>query len=462
MKHFIFTFFILTFFIPATNAQFFGGPRNDYGYHVQQTSDNGYVIVGSYQSTLKMIYVLKLDSCANLEWNKFIGDSVDISASCISQTPDSGFIIMGTQRADSANSYQRAVLIRLNAAGDSLYSRSYNYGTYWNNGYYCHVLPSGNYLLEMNSNPYGLIPYRFIETDTSGNILWTSVVDSFGGPNTPSKICLTHDGGIAMLWGGTSVVGGAEIRFTKMDSMGVIQFTKKYYDNYMYPMDLIGSGICETRDNGFFIVGQKYHGFGNSTTVSFKVDASGNGYWGGGNSQLVFQAARALSTPDSAAVFAGETLGGSATPTLRKVNNSGATIWTKTYNNIWGTVSFTDVNRQGNIVIVGSGLNPDSMDVWLLIADNAGNQVSCFSTGIENNLPEPLTIYPNPTTNQFAISSWQLEKGELEIFNSLGVKVYSAEFSRQSTVDCRQFGRGIYFVRISNSEKALTQELVIE
>jgi alpha/beta superfamily hydrolase len=83
-----------------------------------------------------------------------------------------------------------------------------------------------------------------------------------------------------------------------------------------------------------------------------------------------------------------------------------------------------------------------------------------------------LQVYPNPATNQFSVGSLQLAlltvgaaglaKNQLDVFNSVGEKIYSAEFNQQITIDSKQFPKGIYFVRVSNSEKQMTRKLVIE
>ncbi|MCX6274764.1 MAG: T9SS type A sorting domain-containing protein [Bacteroidetes bacterium] len=71
---------------------------------------------------------------------------------------------------------------------------------------------------------------------------------------------------------------------------------------------------------------------------------------------------------------------------------------------------------------------------------------------------------PNPTTGQFVISSTEFaDKNSLiEIFNTLGEKIYSVAYRDGSTVNCEHFRPGIYFVRLGDSEKQLIQKLVVE
>jgi para-nitrobenzyl esterase len=73
-----------------------------------------------------------------------------------------------------------------------------------------------------------------------------------------------------------------------------------------------------------------------------------------------------------------------------------------------------------------------------------------------------LEVFPNPATDQFAIRSLQLTNGHVEINNSVGEKIFESEFNRQVTIDSKKFPRGIYFVRLSNSEKQFIKKIAIE
>ena len=74
------------------------------------------------------------------------------------------------------------------------------------------------------------------------------------------------------------------------------------------------------------------------------------------------------------------------------------------------------------------------------------------------------TISPNPTAGELKISSLAFaDKNSLiEIFNTLGEKIYSAVYNDGLTVNCELFPPGIFFVRLSDFEKQLTQKLIVE
>ena len=86
-----------------------------------------------------------------------------------------------------------------------------------------------------------------------------------------------------------------------------------------------------------------------------------------------------------------------------------------------------------------------------------------FSSVQDLNSKSQVNIFPNPATDQFVVKSSLFgENTTLEIFNLLGEKIYTSAYRQQLTVRCEHFPRGIYFVRLRNSEKQLTQMLIVE
>ena len=107
MKH----LYILLFVLPLIGfgqgwEQIFGGPYDDQGISVQQTSDGGYIITGY---TMDLVYfdedllLIKTDENGNEEWSQIYGpDFFDEEISqvgySVQQTTDGGYIVTGLRK----------------------------------------------------------------------------------------------------------------------------------------------------------------------------------------------------------------------------------------------------------------------------------------------------------------------------------------------------------------------------
>src|SRR6185436_13747219 len=76
-----------------------GGSDKDWGYSIQQTTDEGYIVAGwsvsvdgdvSGNHGLRDCWIVKLDSAGNILWQKCLGGSADDGAFSIQQTMDGG------------------------------------------------------------------------------------------------------------------------------------------------------------------------------------------------------------------------------------------------------------------------------------------------------------------------------------------------------------------------------------
>lgn len=81
-----------------------GGKGLDEAFSIQQTTDGGYIVAGSSNSTdgdmtashgNNNCWIIKLDNLGNIIWQKFIGGSGDDTALSVQQTTDGGYIIAG-------------------------------------------------------------------------------------------------------------------------------------------------------------------------------------------------------------------------------------------------------------------------------------------------------------------------------------------------------------------------------
>ena len=75
----------------------FGGINSDYGRSIQQVFNDGYILIGTTASfgNNNNAWLIKIDAEGNQEWDKTFGGSNDDFGSCIKQTIDGGYIIVG-------------------------------------------------------------------------------------------------------------------------------------------------------------------------------------------------------------------------------------------------------------------------------------------------------------------------------------------------------------------------------
>ena len=91
----------------------YGNPTNDeVGYDIATTSDGGYIIVGYTMSIAtgdKDIYLLKIDSDGNMLWDTtYVGGPYEDEGYSVQQTTDYGYIITGQITVDYGGGYESA------------------------------------------------------------------------------------------------------------------------------------------------------------------------------------------------------------------------------------------------------------------------------------------------------------------------------------------------------------------
>jgi len=251
----------------------FGGANEDIGTSVQQTTDCGFIVTGytsSFGAGANDVFLIKYDNNGDTVWTKTFGGPANDVGSCVKQTTDGGYIITGgTSSFGSGGS--DVFLIKADGSGNLVWSKTFG-GTGGDAGKYIQQTTDGGYIISGTTSDFatGNSEVYLIKTDSAGDLLWSK---TFGGMNEDrgSSIQQTTDGGY--IASGYTYNFGAGIYLIKTDVNGDTLWTKVFGDY----TDDTGYFAYQTIDGGYIITGAVYipGGFAFEAYL-IKTDGNGN------------------------------------------------------------------------------------------------------------------------------------------------------------------------------------------
>jgi hypothetical protein len=203
----------------------FGGPGNDVASALVQTSDGGYALAGSTNSFgagSNDFLLVKTDSSGNMQWNRPYGGTGNDVASALVQTTDGGYALAGSTNSSGAGNYD-FWLVKTDASGIMQWNETYK-GANDDEAYALVQTSDGGYALAGYTYSLGAGNNDFwlVKTDASGNMEWNK---AYGGTGSDwaSALVQTSDGGYALA--GTTYSfgsGKADFWLVKTDASGVV------------------------------------------------------------------------------------------------------------------------------------------------------------------------------------------------------------------------------------------------
>ena len=199
-----------------------GGNGSDMGYSILENSDHSYTIAG-FTSGIggfnEDVYLVKISYTGDTIWSRTFGGDGDDEGLCVSPTADGGYIITGLFHS-SGGTGNDVYLIKTDASGDSLWSRTYG-GQYYDVGKSVQQTSDGGYIVAgVKYVAAGDADVYLIKTNASGDTLWTR---TFGGTGTDgaNSVHQTLDGGYIVA-GYTSSFGAGsyDVWLIKTDANG--------------------------------------------------------------------------------------------------------------------------------------------------------------------------------------------------------------------------------------------------
>ena len=302
----------------------YGGSFSDEASTIKQTVDNGYIVVGYSDSIdvpgvlnngKRDIYVIKLNKIGEIEWQKMYGGGDDewgwwiIGGECVQQTYDEGFIIVGSSRSDDIedctnNGLFDYYIIKTDKYGEIEWQRMYGFNED-DKTYAVKQTTDGGYVIagtcdiagvDNPENNYGSLVYYIIKLDANGDIEWDRM---YGGKSIdePWAIQQTVYGRYIVAGSSNSDIpgltnnGSSDCYIIKLDLSGNVLWQKMYGGNgydYAYSIQQtydFGYIVAGTT-NSTYIPGLEYNSFYESVYI-MKLDSYGEIDWQkliGGNS----------------------------------------------------------------------------------------------------------------------------------------------------------------------------------
>ena len=205
----------------------YGGSRRDEGRSVRQTTDGGYVIAGQTDSfgdgNQQKAYLMKTDAEGNLVWDKTFGGEGRNRGESVRQTSDGGYIVVGTTWPPDAR-YSDVYLLKTDPDGRELWHKTFG-GKYGDHGFSVEQTSGGGYIVAGNTWPVGRMGQSriyLLKTDGKGGKVW---VKTFGGEGSAygRSVCRTKDGGYIVAGKTEDMDGGDDdIYLIKTDGDGVL------------------------------------------------------------------------------------------------------------------------------------------------------------------------------------------------------------------------------------------------
>ena len=326
---------------------------------------------------LLTICALPVQSSSQITFEKTYGGPDDDMGYCVRQTTDGGYVILGTTERWGPG-WQEIYLVKTDSLGHVGWTRTYGL-TGWDVGYSVQQTSDGGYVIVGQEGPVGpdFTDIYLLKTDSLGAVDWAKTYDYEYGRDLGASVQETSDGNYIIA--GAVEAGYHDMYVAKIDFKGAPIWTRAYggssYDG--------GQSVQQTEDGGYIIAGYtSSFGAGMADMYLIKTDPSGDSTWTRTYGGIVGDYGESVrQTSDSGFIIAGYTWSFGAGDTdvyVIKTDFLGGVVWTKTY----GSASRDKGHEiqettDGGYAIVGITVPPGSItyDAWLIKTDSSGDTV---------------------------------------------------------------------------------------
>ncbi|WP_051884447.1 T9SS type A sorting domain-containing protein [Chryseobacterium luteum] len=410
-----------------------GGTSHEIIFSINKTSDNGYIISGassSYNGDVTEnygdydIWIVKLNSSGNIQWQKTLGGINDDFPQQIKQTSNGEYIVVG-----------------------SSYSNVGNHGD------------SDIWVVKLNS---------------TGNIQWQKSLGG-SGKDVPDNFLQTSDGGYIIA--GTSesndgdVIGnhgGKDTWIVKLDALGSIQWNKSLGGSGEEPGSPL---ILQANDGGYTILTTTTSNDGDivgstpSTTLMVKLNNTGNIQWKNsfnnlGSNNIGEFPASLTQTSDNGYIISinmEDTVTHIYNILVMKLDATGNIVWEKPiHENMITSVKSLEKTTDGGFVLAGYSSGYTYADFLIVKLGYPG------TLGLsEVTKSNQILVYPNPAKDVVYLD--YLPTGStISITDMSGKKLFSEKYNGiKASINICQFINGTYIIQAENHGKIILSEKLL-
>jgi hypothetical protein len=219
-----------------------------------ESNANPVLVFGSTSSTDNGdsdFWLLKLDQQGNLLWQKKYGDSSEEKGQVVLNSPDGGYILLGTV-ADFSTGLNDVLVIKTDSQGEVLWQKTYgDDGS--NQVTTAQLTPEGDILFG-GQNAVGRYDFWLNKIDSQGNIIWQTTAGTESS-DTATDLVINKDGSIVMVGYNISNATGLRILMAvKFDAQGQELWQKEY--RALYNQWSQANAIVASPDGGYVIAGK--------------------------------------------------------------------------------------------------------------------------------------------------------------------------------------------------------------
>lgn len=478
----------------------YGDVHENVAYNVIQTSDGGFITVGTTNTTTTEgnsgFMIVKINSIGTIEWEKNYGGSNGAFAQQVVQDSDGSFVIAGFTSSNDGDvtgnhgNFDYWV-IKIDSVGSIL----------WQNTYGGSQNEEATGIIKTNDNGYIIVGYTtsndgdvtlvrgysdswVIKIDTNGSIIWQQ---SLGGDSTDfaHSVYKTTDGG-CIIAGTTESSDGAlaghhgsvDYWIAKLDINGNLQWQKPYGGT---TVDRAYS-VIQTNDGGYLVGGRTLSDDGDITSNQgyndgwlVKLDEIGNIEWqktiGGTLDDIIYSC---IQNSDNSYLVTGITYSNNGDVSgnhgvndawIVKLNITGDILWQKaiggsdydefssSYKTTDGGYVFAGYTNSNNGDISG---NHGSTD-FLVVKFRADN---LSTDSFSNN--NTISLFPNPAKESLTVKlDFYTPSQKIIITDVLGKIIHTQKVDGlTTTIKTDGFKNGVYFVNSVDGAQKITQRFI--